>query len=98
MLAYEFARAAPQTFSAVELRPLASDSAAARVRWASLSSPDPAVRNTDSDRALAELDRQITAFTADGPDARGDVLTSRFNRMVALFDRGRTADVIAEYE
>jgi len=49
-------------------------------------------------RAIAELDRQIAALSSEGPEAQSALRTARFNRIVALSSRGRTSDVIAEYE
>ena len=85
--------AAPPTATGAARLPLRADQAAAKVRWgADIRSSDPRERFAGTDAAIADLDRLIAA-------AEGDpvLLTRlRLDRMVALRDRKRMNDVIAE--
>ena len=72
---------------------LAGEQAAAKVRWGVDDRPfDPRRRFEGTDRAIAALDRLI-----DAPEAEPSLVTGwRFDRMIALRDRVRMADVIRE--
>lgn len=75
--------------------PLASDMAAAEVRWGTADVPyDPRHRFDATDRALRSLNRLIAQAEAEH-DTSLDVRL-RFDRIVALRDRVRMADVVAE--
>lgn len=77
---------------------IAADQAAAKVRWGTQTrSPDPARRFDGIDAALAELDRQLAALPPPPADAalRRKL---RLDRMVALRDRMRMQEVVAEGE
>lgn len=75
--------------------PLAADEAAAEVRWGTQDVPvDPRHRFDGTDRALATLDALIARARSEG---NGDVeMRLRLDRMVALRDRVRMDDVVAE--
>ena len=96
--ALDLAEQSPDLFTPDEMRRFASDSAAALVRWGELPAADDAERLASVDRAIEELDRRIAAWKAQGRAADGDILNARFNRMLALEDRGRNDEVIAEYQ
>ncbi len=69
--------------------------AAAEVRWGVEDRPfDPARRFEGTDRALANLDRLIALALEQDDPARARSL--RLDRLVALRDRVRMADVVAE--
>ena len=95
--ALQLARQSADLFSANELRDLANDAAAALVRKGELTAANETERLAAVDQAIAELDRLIAQFSTEGMDARPNLLRARFDRIVALGDRGRTDDVIAEY-
>ena len=95
--ALPLARQSPDLFSPIELRDLANDSAAALVRKGELPAANETERLAGVDQAIAELDRLIAEFSAEGIDAEPNLLRARFDRIVALGDRGRTDDIIAEY-
>jgi biofilm PGA synthesis protein PgaA len=88
----------PGLLSAAENRRIDGDAAAALVRWGVLEPPSEALRFAATDRAIAALDALIARWSRDGDAARGDILRARFDRMVALRDRVRMVDVVAEYE
>jgi biofilm PGA synthesis protein PgaA len=77
----------------------AADMAAARVRWgAEVRAEDPALRFEGTDRALADLDALLAKLRAD-PDADPDLVRRvRIDRIIALRDRVRMAEVVAEAE
>jgi biofilm PGA synthesis protein PgaA len=75
--------------------PLAADMAAAEIRWGEQDRPfDPRRRFEGTDRALAHLDALIAA--AQAADNTALVTSLRIDRMVALRDRVRMAEVVAE--
>lgn len=76
---------------------LSADQAGTQVRWAGDIRPrDPARRFDDTDAALARID-QLIAEARSTPDASPDVLTHlRLDRLVALRDRVRMTEVIAD--
>ncbi|HKD21644.1 MAG TPA: hypothetical protein VKB71_06505, partial [Rhizomicrobium sp.] len=74
---------------------LSADMAAAQVRWGTQDVPDdPRHRFDGTDRAIAELDRLIPEAEAHGE--KDLAVRMRLDRMSALRDRGRMADVVAE--
>ncbi len=70
------------------------------VRWgAQVATPnprDPAARHARTDAALAAIDAAIAAWASAGPDADGAIRRARLDRVVALRDRERMADALAE--
>src|SRR5262249_17728024 len=75
--------------------PLASEMAAAEVRWGDVDRPyDPRQRFVAVDRALATLDGLIAKAAANKDTAA--LVSLRMDRMVALRDRVRMADVVNE--
>jgi biofilm PGA synthesis protein PgaA len=97
-VARQLAQESPGTISIVELRRIDGDAAAALVRWGVFEPPSEAQRFAASDRAIAALDGLIARWSREGDAAKHDVLRARFDRMVALRDRVRMADVLVEYE
>ena len=74
---------------------LAADMAAAEVRWDPLeASSDPRRRFDAADRAIADLDRLIPRRRKDGDTGAETHL--RLDRLIALRDRTRMAEVISE--
>ncbi len=88
----------PGVLTASERRQLDGDAAAALVRWGVLEPTSEELRFAASDRAIAALDLLIARWSKEGDAARRDLLRARFDRMVALRDRVRMADVLTEYE
>ncbi|HYM01595.1 MAG TPA: poly-beta-1,6 N-acetyl-D-glucosamine export porin PgaA [Stellaceae bacterium] len=97
-VALRLARANPGLLSADEIRRLEGDSAAALVRWGPLESKSEADRFAATDRAIAELDGLINRWSQEGPVARASVTRARLDRLIALQQRSRMTEVVAEYE
>lgn len=77
----------------------AADMAAARVRWGAEVRPEDVARRFEgTDRALADLDTLLARLTADPAADPALVRRVRLDRMLALRDRVRMAEVIAEAE
>jgi biofilm PGA synthesis protein PgaA len=75
--------------------PLAAEMTAAEVRWGAQDTPyDPRRRFEGTDPAIANLDRLIAA--AEAADNTALATSLRLDRMVALRDRVRMAEVVAE--
>ena len=96
--ALRVARATPDLITPAQMRRLEGDEAAELVRMAGLPSRSEHERYVVADRALALLDAQIAAWRQLGPDAQGDVLRARIDRIRALYVRARMQDVVHEYE
>jgi biofilm PGA synthesis protein PgaA len=96
--ALNLARAEPGLLSADEIRRLEGSEAAQLVRWGPADPVDEAERFFATDRGLAALDTLITRWSSEGNAARDALLRARFDRLVALHDRGRMTDVVGEYE
>jgi biofilm PGA synthesis protein PgaA len=98
MLALDLAEQSADAFSDSELRSLVGNRLAALVR----AGEDPTVKDTErlaaTDRAIAELDRRIAIWAAEGAGGTQEAHTARFDRIVALEDRARTGEVIGEYD
>jgi biofilm PGA synthesis protein PgaA len=96
--ALELADREPGLFDAAERRRLAGNVAAALVRWGILEPPNEATRFAATDRALAMLDAQLATWRAMPAPPEDAILRARLDRLVALRDRVRMAEVRAEYE
>lgn len=72
------------------------------VRWgAQIAAPqprDPASRYARTDAALAAIDAAIAAWTPLGVEAAGAVRNARLDRVIALRDRDRMVEALAEAE
>lgn len=90
--------ASPGALSAAERRKLEGDAAAALVRWGVFEPASEGERFAATDRALAVLDALILRWSVQGPEAHQAILRARFDRMVALRDRVRMAEVMVEYD
>ncbi len=88
----------PGTISVSERRTIQGDVAAALVRWGIFEPPSEELRFAATDRAITALDLLIAQWSREGDDAKPAILRARFDRMVALRDRVRMADVLAEYD
>jgi biofilm PGA synthesis protein PgaA len=97
-VARQLADASPGLLSPAEYRHVEGSEAAALVRWGVAEPPSEAERFAATDRAIAMLDGLIARWSSLGADAHDDVLRARFDRMVALRDRVRMLDVLAEYD
>lgn len=88
------------TLSPAEQRRIRNAANAFLVRWGAQVEPadptDPVARYARTDAAIAALDAAIAAWEPLGPDAAGAVRAARIDRLVALRDRGRMEEVIAE--
>lgn len=80
------------------MRDLEADYVAELVRLAAMPARQENERYAIADRALAEYDRLIPAWTELGPEAQADVLRLRFDRLQALHSRHRMQDVVDGYE
>jgi len=96
-IARQLADENPSVLTDAELRQIDGDAAAALVRWGVFEPPSEELRFAASDRAIAALDGLIARWSREGDEARHAVLRARLDRMVALRDRVRMADVVAEY-
>lgn len=75
----------------------AADMAAARVRWGAEVRPEEVARRFEgTDRALADLDALLARLKADPAADAGLIRRVRLDRMVALRDRVRMQEVLAE--
>jgi biofilm PGA synthesis protein PgaA len=97
MLALELAEQSATAFSSDELRNLIGDQLAALVRQGEQPTKNDVERLAAIDRAIAELDRRIAIWGAEGAGGTPEAHTARFNRILALEDRGRSDEVVAEY-
>lgn len=88
------------TLAPAEQRRIRGAANAFLVRWGGqVESPtprDPVARHARTDAAIAALDAAIAAWEPLGPEAAGAVRAARVDRLVALRDRGRMDEVIAE--
>ncbi|WP_237212875.1 poly-beta-1,6 N-acetyl-D-glucosamine export porin PgaA, partial [Falsiroseomonas oryziterrae] len=100
-LALEDARRHPGLVDAAVIARLEGGAAAFLVRWGAVSPAlppeDPTHRFAATDRALAALDAAIAAWEGR-PEAASARRTARLDRLIALRDRRRMAEVIAEAE
>jgi biofilm PGA synthesis protein PgaA len=96
--AREHAEARRALFSAAELRRLDGDVAAALVRRGPLPTATEGERYAVTDKAIAELDALIARWRGDGAAAADDIRRARMDRLIALRDRVRMQEVVAEYE
>lgn len=97
-LAGDLAEGNPGILSAEERLRLRISQAALRVRWGKLPPGDPKERFADTDRALRLLDEILASPHISSPAVQRHGLRARTDRLVALRDRGRMAEVVAEYE
>ena len=88
----------PGTISADERRSIQGSVAAALIRWGVFEAPSEEQRFAATDRAIAALDVLIAQWSLQGDAGRTAILRARFDRMVALRDRVRMADVLSEYD
>ncbi len=95
--ALRLARRHPGLIDAAATRRLEGELAAERVRLADLPTRTEKERFVVADRALADYDRLLAAWSAD-PQAHDDVLHWRIDRLGALKARSRNAEVLAEYQ
>lgn len=88
----------PDLLTPKEVRALQGDVNASIVRVETLDPFREPERFSHTDRAIADYDKKIAQWTTQGDATRNDVLRMRFDRMVALRDRVRMKDVLAEYD
>ncbi len=88
----------PDLLTPEEVRQLQGDASASIVRVETLDPLREPERFSHTDRAIADYDKKIAQWSTKGDAARNDVLRVRFDRMVALRDRVRMKDVLAEYD
>jgi len=97
-VALRLAEAEPGLLAPDEVRRLRGSAAAALVRWGPLDPPTERERYVATDQAIAELDRLIDAWSRGDDAVKADLRRARLDRMVALRDRNRMAEVVSEYE
>jgi biofilm PGA synthesis protein PgaA len=95
--AEKLAEAEPDLVSPAELRRLQGDAAAQLARWDSVNPAPERERYAAADSAIAALDALIARWSKE-PGAEDVLWRARFDRIVALQDRNRMAEVVAEYE
>lgn len=96
--ARELAQRYPGTLSEEEWRQVRGSADALAVRWGTLPPASEAIRFADSDRALAQLAATMAAPECQGDAGRSCMLRARTDRLVALRDRYRMEEVVAEYQ
>jgi biofilm PGA synthesis protein PgaA len=96
--ALELADREPALLAAAERRHLEGNVAAALVRWGILEPSSEATRFAATDRALAMLGAQLAVWQAMPVPPEDAILRARFDRLVALRDRVRMTEAVAEYE
>jgi biofilm PGA synthesis protein PgaA len=92
-LALQEAEKRPGALSVDEIRRLRADRDSRAVLWGELPAPTPAERFAATDRALALLDADLADLPPDAPARR----RIRLDRLVALRDRLRMEEIVAEY-
>jgi len=97
-LARRLADKNPSILTADEYRRIEGSEAAALVRWGPLETPNEADRFKATDRAIAALDKLIAQWSKEDNASASAILRARFDRMVALRDRMRMKEVVAEYD
>ncbi|NWD66567.1 poly-beta-1,6 N-acetyl-D-glucosamine export porin PgaA [Pseudomonas gingeri] len=93
--ALRLAQGHPGLIDGVATRRLEGELAAERVRLAELPTRTEQERFVVADRALADYDRLLAAWSAD-PQAHDDVVHWRIDRLGALKARSRNAEVLSE--
>ncbi len=96
-LADRYRSALPPSFRARIL----ADRAAMQIRWAEQTPAEPPERFREHERALRHLDtarRALEELAPAAPDTEGLERRLAFDRMVALRDRRRMAEVLALYD
>jgi len=83
----------PELFSDEELERFRMDRATTVVRWGALPAPRPALQHAESERAVGLVSEVLLATSSPSMRER-----ARFDRIVALRNRKRPADAVAEYE
>ena len=95
-VAAEMAERHPNLLSPEEFARVNADRAAITLRWGRLSPDTPEERYDETDRALGLMEQNVrTARQSGNVQAQRQ---ARFDRLVALTDRQRMAEAIAEYE
>lgn len=94
--ALKIIRANPGIVSDSERRQIEGDEAAALVRLGQLDQEEG--RSTDgTDRAIDNIDNRISQWQSEGGDAQVAINRARFDRIIALHNRSRFKESIAEY-
>lgn len=96
--ALHIAHAHPGVINAAQQRRLLADEAAQLTRVAGAASREEAARFEVADRALAQYDQLISAWTALGPSAAPELHRIRADRLQALHARMRMRDLVHDYE
>lgn len=95
--ATDLARRRPEIFSEQDHWQLAGDRNAELVRWGRIEVKDPADRYLQTDRAIESI-RTLLVELPDTPVAAPHRKRARQDLLVALWQRDRVRDVVAEYE
>jgi biofilm PGA synthesis protein PgaA len=95
--AEELARAAPEVLDPGERARVAGTRSAMLLRGNQLPSDDPRRGFAVTDRAIADLERQVAELQGR-PGFEAPLLRARFDLLVAYRDRLRMADAVALYE
>jgi len=96
-VALGLARQHPALFSDADLRRLEGNDAAELVRFGPIEAASEVNRFAATDEAIRHLDRLIARWSTLGDAAKSDILRAHFDRVVALHDRVRMKEVVAEY-
>lgn len=97
-LALSLAQAQSGLITEAQMRRIEANVIAQRIRTGrGVRPPTEAERFAETDRALADLDRQIAQWSGD-PSAAPALLNARFDRILALRNRYRMQEAIDEYQ
>lgn len=96
-LAAAYAAESPVLLAAGEEQRLRNDLAGQRVRWGVLPPVEEARRFAETDQALASIEDNLAHLDARDPAQRELARQARNDRLVALRDRYRMAEAVAEY-
>lgn len=87
----------PGIVSDSERRQIEGDEAAALVRLGILEQEKEDRPTAATDRAIDNIDSRIAQWKQEGPDANVNITRARYDRIIALHSRSRSAEVINEY-
>ena len=88
----------PGIVSDSEKRMIEGDDIAAKVRMGMLDQDKNPPSYAGTDSAIELIDRRTAEWAAEGPDAQVNITRARYDRIVALHNRSRMKEVVAEYE
>jgi len=98
-LARELADSEPGVVSETDLAQIKGDWAALQVRYGQLTPLNDTVRFDETDISIKTLEENMESFgKKDGKFYKDQYLRARYDRIIALRDRSKMTDVVAEFE